>query len=175
MSLENQSQMYCYNHPNRETHLRCNRCERPICTSCAVLTPTGYRCKECVKGQQKIFNTTQWWDYPLGAIVAFILSLIASLLVKYLGFFALIASYFVGIGVAEAVRFVLRKRRSLRMPWVVAIAAFAGSILLNLSTLTLVFALTGQITFSSLFSLLYPLAYAVIISVAAYYRLKGTL
>ena len=39
----------------------------------------------------------------------------------------------------------------------------------------LVFAFTGQITFSSLFSLLYPLAYAVIISVSAYYRLKGTL
>ena len=23
---------YCYNHPDRETMLRCNRCERPICT-----------------------------------------------------------------------------------------------------------------------------------------------
>ena len=45
--------MYCYNHPQRETVLRCNRCERPMCTSCAVLTPTGYRCKECVRGQQK--------------------------------------------------------------------------------------------------------------------------
>ena len=175
MSLENNPQLFCYNHPNRETHLRCNKCERPICSSCAVLTPTGYRCKECVKGQQKIFDTNHWWDYPLGAVVAFVLSLIASLLVRYLSFFALIASFFVGIGVAEAVRFVLRKRRSRRMPWVVAISAFIGSILLNLSTVMLVFAFTGQITFSSLFSLLYPLAYAVIISVSAYYRLKGTL
>jgi hypothetical protein len=175
MNIDNNGKLFCYVHPNRETHLRCNKCERPICTSCAVLTPTGYRCKECVRGQQKIFDTARWWDYPLGAVVAFALSMIASVLVRYVGFFALILSYFVGIGVAEAVRFVLRKRRSRRMPLVVAIAAFVGSLLLNLSTVMLVFALTGQVTFSSLFSLLYPLAYAVIISVAAYYRLKGTL
>jgi hypothetical protein len=40
--------------PDRETYLRCNRCERHICTSCAVLTPTGYRCKNCVRGAQKV-------------------------------------------------------------------------------------------------------------------------
>ena len=49
--------------------LRCNRCERPICTECAVLTPTGYRCKECVRGQQKVFDTAKWFDYPLAIIV----------------------------------------------------------------------------------------------------------
>jgi len=61
--------MYCYVHPDRETLLRCNRCERPICQSCAVLTPTGYRCKECVRGQQKIFEPrvggiTRWLLSP---------------------------------------------------------------------------------------------------------------
>ena len=58
--------LYCYVHPNRETSLRCNNCNRPICASCAVRTPTGYRCRECVKGQQKTFDTSEWYDYVLG-------------------------------------------------------------------------------------------------------------
>ena len=52
--------LYCYVHPDRETGLRCNRCERPICADCAVLTPTGYRCKECVREQKKVFDTAEW-------------------------------------------------------------------------------------------------------------------
>ena len=45
----------CANHPNRETMLRCNKCEKPICLQCAVLTEVGYRCKECVRGQQALY------------------------------------------------------------------------------------------------------------------------
>ena len=33
----------CANHPDRETLLRCNKCGKPICISCAVRTPVGYR------------------------------------------------------------------------------------------------------------------------------------
>ena len=51
--------LYCYVHPNRPTSLRCNRCERPICAECAVRTPTGYRCPECIRSQQKIFDTAK--------------------------------------------------------------------------------------------------------------------
>ena len=32
---------YCYRHPNRATILRCSRCERPICTECAIRTFTN--------------------------------------------------------------------------------------------------------------------------------------
>ena len=57
--------LYCYVHPTRETSLRCNNCDRPICAACAVRTPTGYRCRECVKRQQKVFDTsdgrTMFW------------------------------------------------------------------------------------------------------------------
>ena len=71
--------LYCANHPTVETTLRCNRCEKPICAQCAVLTPTGYRCKECVKSQQKIFDTAEPRDFILGFLVAAILSWLASL------------------------------------------------------------------------------------------------
>ena len=38
---------YCYIHPDRETGLRCVQCNRPICGSCAQMTPVGQLCPEC--------------------------------------------------------------------------------------------------------------------------------
>jgi hypothetical protein len=46
---------YCEVHPDRETSLRCNKCGRLMCVDCAVRTPVGYRCRECVRGQQDRF------------------------------------------------------------------------------------------------------------------------
>src|SRR6202011_5819485 len=39
----------CYRHPDRETGLRCQRCERPVCPSCIVPAPVGGQCGECVR------------------------------------------------------------------------------------------------------------------------------
>src|SRR5207245_11559103 len=40
----------CYRHPDRETGVRCQRCERPICPDCMVPAPVGMQCVECVRG-----------------------------------------------------------------------------------------------------------------------------
>ncbi|HLF80868.1 MAG TPA: B-box zinc finger protein, partial [Anaerolineales bacterium] len=60
----------CANHPTRETSLRCKRCDKPICASCAVLTPVGYRCRECVRGQQATFDTAGVGALGVGAVVS---------------------------------------------------------------------------------------------------------
>jgi membrane associated rhomboid family serine protease len=39
----------CYRHPDRQTGIRCQRCERPICTSCMVPAPVGFQCVDCVR------------------------------------------------------------------------------------------------------------------------------
>src|SRR5512140_2061741 len=93
--------LHCVNHPNVETSLRCNRCERPICTRCAVLTPTGYRCKECVRGQQKIFETAQVIDYPLAFVIAMALGYVGSLVASVLGFFTIFIAPIAGMVIAE--------------------------------------------------------------------------
>jgi hypothetical protein len=77
--------LYCANHPKVETTLRCNRCEKPICTKCAVHMSTGYRCKECVKAQQKSFENARWRDYLFGFLVALILSGIGAAIVTVIG------------------------------------------------------------------------------------------
>ncbi|HTP02188.1 MAG TPA: B-box zinc finger protein [Anaerolineales bacterium] len=83
--------LYCYIHPNRPTTLRCNRCNRPICTECAIRTPTGYRCPECVREQQKKFDTAEWYDYISAFVVAAVLSAFAS------GLIYLVSGFFFGI------------------------------------------------------------------------------
>src|SRR5215475_10289067 len=94
---------YCAVHPDRETSLRCNKCGRYMCSDCAVLTPVGYRCKQCVRQHEDRFFTASQYDYViisavcagLGAVGGFIASAISVLLIL------LIVGVPVGGGIAE--------------------------------------------------------------------------
>ncbi len=160
---------YCYNHPTRATLLRCNRCERPICTECAVLTPTGYRCKECVRGQQKVYETARWTDFPVVILIAGVLSYIGSLIASNLGFFTIFIAPIAGVIIAEAVRWAVKKRRSRALFRSATIAAAAGAVILPLLSLIQMLTFGGF----GIWQLVWGAGYAILVTSTVFYRLTG--
>ena len=163
--------LYCYVHPTRETALRCNNCNRPICAACAVRTPIGYRCRECVKGQQKAFDTSEWYDYVTGFIVAALLSAVASFLVTFIGGFGFLGWFLIaagastaGVAIAEGVRLVTRKRRSRPLFMTVAVGVVLGALPILLVQLVI---------FQNMFGVLFQVIYLVITVPVVYSRLSG--
>ena len=170
------NKLFCYNHPDRETLLRCNRCERPICSECAVLTPTGYRCKACVRSQQKTFETTTWLDYPLAIGIAGVLSFLGSYLAALLGFFTIFIAPIAGVLVAEAVRWAVRRRRSRLLFQLTAAAAAIGSLplqLIHLFVILLVSSSGSGAGFGVFLPLLWRGLYTFLVTSTVYYRLAG--
>jgi hypothetical protein len=167
--------LYCANHPDVETTLRCNRCEKPICVKCAVLTPTGYRCTDCIRNQQKSFDTAAWYDYLLAFGVAIILSYIGSRLVRYLGFFTLFVAPIAGVIIAEAIRLVVSRRRSKRLFQLSALAAALGGLptLLSLMIVVLSFLSGGSLGFGFVLPLVWQALYTFVVTSTVYYRLAG--
>ena len=161
---------YCYNHPNVETHLRCNNCDRYICPRCAKLTPTGYRCPECIRGQQKVFDTTQWWDYPIAFVTAGVLSLLGSLLAGVIGFFVIFLAPAAGMAIAEVVRFLTRKRRSPQLFLIAAVGTALGALPVVVIALIGVFGGFGR---GGLLSLVWLGLYLFTVTSTVYYRLRG--
>jgi hypothetical protein len=105
---------YCAVHTDRETGLRCNKCGRLMCTECAVPTPVGYRCKECVRGVEDKFFTATQSDYLLMFAVSFGLAAAAAGICKAINLpllFALLLGLPVGGLIAEAGLRITRKRR----------------------------------------------------------------
>lgn len=110
----------CYRHPETETGLRCNRCNKFICPKCAVRTPVGFRCPDCIREMEDKYYTGGNTDYVVAAVIAFPLSLIPATLSFFLlggiGFFQLLIAFFlfptVAGFIAEAVRWGVGKRRS---------------------------------------------------------------
>lgn len=165
----------CYKHPNRETMLRCNKCERPICSQCAVLTPTGYRCKECVRGQQKIFDNAQAGDFIIAVVVAAGLAYFGSYITAFIGFFTIFASPFLGMVIVEAIKKLIRNRRSRPLFIAATVAAALGSLPMLIAR---ILAVTVGLQFGSfnvyaLLPLIWQGAFTILVTGSVYYRLTG--
>src|SRR5579859_4435315 len=102
---------FCHNHPTVETTLRCNKCGQYICSRCAVRTPVGYRCKNCVYQQQNVFFTVKPLDYLITAAVGALLGGVIGLVLSQLLLLALILGLPAGGLIAEVAFRLTGKRR----------------------------------------------------------------
>ena len=139
---------YCAVHPERDTELRCNRCDRYMCVDCARRTSVGYTCRECVRGHENRFYQGSLLDYGLvaavsavgGGLTVFLTALVGGFLI--LGF---ILAPAIG-GTAAQVALQLTGRRRGRQSGYVS----AGALLIG--GLAAGYLLTGTV---GLFTLLY--------------------
>jgi hypothetical protein len=171
----NTETLFCANHPNTATSLRCNRCNKPICTKCAVLTPVGYRCRECVRGQQQIFETVVWYDYIVAGVLAAVLGGLAGALLVNLSWFTIFLAPIAGGAIAEIVRLAVRRRRGRNLFLVAAGAYVLGCLPLFAFGLLglLLGGGNGGAGLFSLLRLLWPAVYVALATGTFYTRLRG--
>ena len=110
--------LFCYRHPTRETWVRCGRCDRPICTGCAMQGPVGLRCKQCGKPAFDPLTSFTPSQLVLGIATSLLAGLAAGFIAARIGFFSIIVAYFAGGFIAE---FVARVTGYKRGPVMVAI------------------------------------------------------
>lgn len=122
---------YCAVHPDRETALRCNKCGRLMCAECAVLTPVGYRCRECVRQHEdKFFNANQY-DYLIVFAVSAVLAAIGGAIIKVVGFLLLIIIIGVPVGgaISEAALRMTQRRRGRYSGHIAAAGVVVGGVI----------------------------------------------
>jgi hypothetical protein len=124
---------YCAVHPQVETGLRCNKCGRYICIKCAVRTPVGFKCRNCLNAVQAgYFNATPR-DYIIAGVVTFLLTLPAVYISERAGLFLVIIAGLPVAGlITEAVSRVTAKRRGRYTYVVVAGCMIAAALVVTL-------------------------------------------
>ena len=120
--------LYCYRHPDRETWVRCGRCDQPICMSCAMQGPVGLRCKSCGKPVRDALTSMT----PTQTLVTPLLATGAGLLVGYLalqfGWFGLVVAFFAGRITVDVLDRAIGTKRGPRMIALVAVGLLVGAL-----------------------------------------------
>src|SRR3954462_9502252 len=76
----------CYRHPDRETYVRCTRCDRPICPDCMRVASVGHQCPECVReGSRTVREARTVFGGQVRARPVVTLTLIALNVLAYVG------------------------------------------------------------------------------------------
>ncbi len=140
---------YCAVHPERDTELRCNRCERYMCVDCARRTPVGYTCRECARGHENRFYQGSLLDYVLVAAVSAIggaVTVLAAMLVGGFLILGFILGPAIGGGAAQLALQITGRRRGRHSGYVSAGSLFLGG-------LAAAFLLAGGISIITLLTL----------------------
>ena len=146
----------CKNHADRDSSLKCIRCDEFICIDCAVKTPVGYTCPQCIReNEDKYFDATPL-DYIISAVVALPVSLIAAYFLSGFGFWLIFIGGFVGTVIARVAQSLSRRRRGRYIPHVVAGCIIVAALLIWL--------IGGSLFGSGIF--------ALVAAPAAFYQLR---
>jgi hypothetical protein len=140
-------------------------------------TPVGYRCVDCVRGQQAVFDTAQTLDLAIAAGVSALGVGVATYILGFLGVWGLFLAPVLGAMLAGINRIAMRRRRSPNIPRAAALGGIAG-IVVNVGLGFLeIFPTLSQPLFPALavhlvLLIIWPLAHGTLVVVTLYYRLR---
>ena len=143
----------CKRHPEVETRLRCNRCDEPMCTRCAVHTPVGYRCRDCIREHQdRAYNMEPgdpWIAMGTGMVLAAVGLPVAGFVSGLVGIFlglliAFLTGGAAGTLLARIVRRAVQRRRGRRLGLFAVVGVLLGCLLGS----AVLFVLTGRLFLS---------------------------
>ena len=130
---EEPESLRCTWHSDRETLLRCSRCNRPMCTDCARQHPVGMRCKSCMKELRSPVYKVTPKDGLRGFVAGVGASAIATVAVALAGtlpifFIGLIVAYLAGERIGDAVSWGSGRKRGRAMQWVAIASIVVGAV-----------------------------------------------
>lgn len=125
---------FCARHKSTKTRLRCGRCETPICPKCTKYGPTGARCVACSSNRSSHMYQVKPQQFLLAFGVAFGCSVVASIAVRFVGFFILFYAPVVGTFIGKAILRAVNGKRGTPLAVVASLGVACGA-LVPLSTL----------------------------------------
>ncbi len=125
---------YCQVHTDRETGLRCNNCERLMCAQCAVSTPVGYRCEQCVRERESGFFNADTTYYVKLVAVTTVLGALGAFVANLIGFFLFVffVAAFAGGIISEAAMRVTKGKRGRYTAQAAAAGVVVGTMIMLL-------------------------------------------
>ena len=166
--------LHCYRHPDRETWVRCGRCDQPICMKCAMEGPVGLRCKTCGKPTRDALASMRVSQIVIAAVLALGGGAIVGYAGSAIGYLGLVVAFFGGGIIAEVIDRAIGIKRGPRImaiavPGIVA-GGLAGVSLSVLSTWLEMRAYAGaeapDIYFSSYLTSVVPFALLAVLVAA---------
>ena len=121
--------LYCYRHPDRETWVRCGRCDQPICTRCAMQGPVGLRCRSCGRPSRDALASLRPNQIAIGLAVAGGLGAAVGYFSTQFGFFMIVIGFFAGTFVAEALDRTIGIKRGPRIVGLAIAGILVGGLL----------------------------------------------
>ena len=121
----------CARHRNVETHLRCGKCETPICPKCLVHSPVGARCPKCAAPPRSLRRGGGPLTYVLAVLVGLGVAMVGGVVLALLqlGALIIVPMILMGFLVGEAVGAVARRSYGQSLAIVAFLCAVIGPLL----------------------------------------------
>lgn len=133
---------FCAFHPRVPTEVRCSECERYICNKDMVVTPVGYKCKECARPARSQYVVVKPHQLAKAIGMGVAVGVGFGVVTAFIPIGGLFFGLVWGLGTAEAIRWASGGHRT----WDIGLVAL-GSIALALAV---GFVLGGAMEFGAL-------------------------